>query len=98
MFDLNGLDVQAGTVTLTDKLRSVLDGTADLSIARTGATLNLDYDGEVTFKTLKVGSLGRAAGVYSSAQGPNAVKRVLDGDGSLRILEGSNPGIVIKIR
>ena len=95
-FDLNGLDVQGGTLTLKDKILPMLDGTAALSVAKT-ATLNLDYDGEVAFKTLKVGNLGRAAGIYSATQGSNAVKRVLDGDGELRILEGSDPGTVITI-
>ena len=65
--------------------------------------LTLTTSGTVTFevasgKTLKVGTQGRAAGVYSATQGPNVVKRVLDGDGELKILEGSDPGIVIKIR
>jgi len=95
-FDLTSLDVQGGTLTLTDRALPLLDGTAALSIAK-GTTLNLDYDGQSTFKTLTVGR-ERGAGVYSAAQGPNAVKRVLDGDGSLRILEGSNPGTVITIR
>ena len=94
---LDALDAQAGTVTICDKLQAVLDGTADLSIASTDATLNLDYDGEAAFKTLTV-RRPRAAGVYSASQGPNAVKHVLSGGGSLRILEGSDPGIVIKIR
>ena len=50
------------------------------------------------FKTLKVGDRNRAAGVYSAEQGPNVVKNVLSGDGLLRILEGSDPGTIIKIR
>jgi hypothetical protein len=89
--------VQGGTVTLTDRTLPFLDGMTDLSIART-ATLGLDYDGQATFKTLKVGDRNRAAGVYSATQGPRTVKAVLDGDGELRILEGCDPGIVIKIR
>ena len=96
-FDLSGLDVQDGALTLTDRTLPLLDGSAALSVAKT-ATLNLDYDGQVSFKTLKVGNLGRAAGVYSATQGSNAVKRVLDGGGDLKILEGSDPGVVIKIR
>ena len=62
------------------------------------ATLNLDHDEQATFKTLKVGTQGRAAGVYSATQGPNVVKSVLEGSGAIQILEGSDPGIVIKIR
>ena len=96
-FDLNGLDVQGGTLTLKDKILPMLDGTAALSIAKT-ATLNLDHDEQATFKTLKVGTQGRAAGVYSATQGPNVVKSVLEGNGAIQILEGSDPGIVIKIR
>ena len=98
MFDLSGLDVQAGTVTLTDKLQSVLDGTADLSIARTGATLNLDYDGRMPFKSLSVGGKERAAGVYSATQGRASVQALLTGEGELLILEGSDPGTIISIR
>ena len=97
-FVLNGLDVQAGSVTLTDKMQTFANSNATLSIAKTGATLNLDYDGEMPFKTLKVGDRNRAAGVYSAEQGPNVVKNVLSGDGLLRILEGSDPGTVIKIQ
>ena len=96
-FDLNGLDVQGGTLTLKDKILPMLDGTAALSIAKT-ATLNLDHDEQATFKTLKVGTQGRAAGVYSATQGPNVVKSVLEGSGAIQILEGSDLGIVIKIR
>ena len=96
-FDLSGLDVQNGTLMLMDRTLPQLDGTANLSIDK-AATLNLSYDGQATFKTLKVGDRSRAAGVYSATQGSNAVKRVLDGDGELKILEGSDPGVVIKIR
>lgn len=96
VLDIAGLDVQGGTVTLTDKVLQMLDGTAGLSIAR-GATLNLDYDGEATFRTLTVGR-SRASGVYSATRGSSAVKRVLGGDGELKILEGSDPGVFIMIR
>ena len=98
VFCLGGLDVQSGTVKIGDKLQSVLNGAADLSIAKTGATLDLDYDGEATFKTLTVGRQERGAGVYSATQGPAAVKNVLAGAGALRILKGSGPGSVILIR
>ena len=98
VFDLDGLDVQAGTVTLTDKLQSVLDGTADLSIARTGATLNLDYDGQMPFKSLAVGGKERVAGVYSATKGRMSVRAVLAGEGELLILEGNALGTVIRIR
>ena len=94
---LNGLDVQAGSVTLTDKMLTFANSDAALSLAR-GTTLNLDYDGQMPFKTLKVGNRGRAAGTYSAEQGPKAVKNVLAGTGTIQILEGSDPGIVIKIR
>ena len=96
VFDMDSLDVQGGTVTLTDRTLPLLDGATDLSIART-ATLDLDYDGQGTFKTLKVGDRNRAAGIYSTSQGPTAVKNVLDGDGELRILEGNDPGFVIMV-
>ena len=96
--NLAGLDVQAGTVTLTDKILPELDGAADLSIAKTGAALNLDYDGEATFKTLHIGDQARGAGVYSTTQGANVVKSRLLGTGSLRILEGNDLGMTIIIR
>ena len=98
VFCLDGLDVQSGTVKIGDKLQSVLNGSADLSIAKTGATLNLDYDGEAAFKTLTVDGRERGAGVYSVAKGPPAVKNVLAGAGELRILEGAGLGSVILIR
>jgi len=95
--NLAGLDVQAGTVTLTGKTLPALDGTTDLSIAKT-ATLDLDYDGTATFKTLQVGDRERGAGVYSAANGPKAVRNVLGGEGVLQVLEGNEPGTVLLIR
>ena len=97
VINLDALDVQAGTVTLTDTILPALDGTADLSIAN-NATLNLANNGTATFKTLHVGSLERGAGVYSASQGPKAVKDCLSGSGALRILKGSDPGMTIIIR
>ena len=97
VFDLDGLDVQSGTVTLTDKLQHVVDGAADLSVARS-ATLNLDYDGMATFKTLTVGGRECGAGIYSATQGRMSVRPLLGGDGALLILEGTDPGTVIRIR
>ena len=97
IINLDALDVQAGTVTLTDTILPALDGTADLSIAN-NATLNLANNGTATFKTLHVGSLERGAGVYSVSQGPKAVKDRISGSGSLRILKGSDPGMTIIIR
>ena len=94
---LNGLDVQVGTVTLTDNILPAQGGTADLTLAKT-ATLCLDYDGQATFKTLTVGEHSRASGVYSATQGSNVVRRRLAGDGSLLILEGGDPGTIISIR
>ena len=97
VFVIDSLDVQSGKVTIGDVLQSALDGTADLSIAR-GATLNLDYDGEAVFKTLTVCDRERGAGVYSATQGPVAVQNALDGDGSLRILDGNGSGALMIIR
>ena len=94
---LSDLDVQAGTVTLTDKVLPALDGTADLTIAKTAA-LNLDYDGEAAFKTLTVGGQERASGLYSAAKGSPTVRNVLNGCGELRILEGNGLGCVVIIR
>ena len=71
---------------------------SDLSLARTGATLNLDYDGQMPFKTLSISGRGRGTGVYSAEQGPESVRNVLAGDGELLILEGTEPGIVITFR
>ncbi len=95
---LNGLDVQAGSATLTEKMQTFATGNADLSLAKTGASLNLDYDGQMPFKTLTVGGIERGAGVYSATKGFPAVKNVLAGAGELRILEGNGPGSVILIR
>ena len=98
-FVLNGLDVQAGSATLTEKMLPFATGNADLSLAKTGATLNLDYDGQMPFKTLTVGEIERSAGVYSATSSGSAImKRLLSGTGELLILEGNGPGAVILIR
>ena len=84
-------------MTLTDTILPALDGAADLSLAK-DTKLNLDYDGEATFKTLTVGGQERGAGVYSATQGAPSVQRLLDGAGMLRILEGNGPGNAVIIR
>ena len=94
---LNGLDVQSGTVTLTDKMQTFANSDAALSLVA-GTTLNLDYDGELSFKTLTLDGSERGAGVYSATEGSARVQRVLAGNGSLRILEGIGPGAVIIVR
>ena len=95
--DVSGLDIAAGSVTLGAATALAATGGTALSIDKS-ATLNLDYDGEMPFKTLKVGDRRRRARVYSAEQGPMAVKSVLGGDGAIRILEGSDPGIVISVK
>ena len=94
---LNGLDVQAGSVTLTDKMQSVASSDATLSLA-SGVTLALDYDGQMPFKTLTVGGIECGTGIYSATKGAPRVKKCLGGTGELCILTGSGPGCVIKIR
>ena len=96
--DLAGLDAQGGTVKIGEKLQPWMDGTADLSIAKTGATLDLDYDGEAVFKAMSIGRQSRGAGAYSATQGATIVKRVLAGRGSLRILNGNDPSLIILTR
>ena len=96
-FVLNGLDVQAGSVTLTKKMLPFATGDAALSLAR-GVTLDLDYDGQMPFKTLTVGGIECGTGVYSATKGTPRVKKCLGGTGELCILTGSGPGCVIKIR
>ncbi len=96
--NVGGLNITNATVTLGANTALAATGETVLSMARTGATLNLDYDGQMPFKTLTIGGRGRGAGVYSATQGPSAVKRVLAGDGELLILEGTEPGTVIFIR
>ena len=95
--NVSGLNVQTGSVTLGESAQRAATGGTVLTVSKTAA-LNLDYDGEMPFKTLKVGSHGRAAGVYSATQGPAAVRNVLHGNGKLLILEGSAPGSVLSIR
>lgn len=94
---LNGLDVQAGSVTLTDKMQTFANDGAVLSIAKT-ATLSLDYAGQMPFKTLAVGGIGCSAGEYSSSKGSSRVRNRLAGIGGLLVLEGSNPGMMIILR
>ena len=96
--NIGGLNLAAGTVTLGDNTVLAADGETTLALARTGVTLNLDYDGQMPFKTLTVGSKGRGAGVYSTTQGASTVQCLLAGDGELLILEGHEPGTVIIIR
>ena len=96
-FVLNGLDVQAGSATLTEKMLPFATGDAALSLAR-GVTLDLDYDGQMPFKTLTVGGIECDTGVYSATKGTPRVKKCLGGTGELCILTGSGPGCVIKIR
>ena len=94
---MNGLDVQAGSATLTEKMQTFATGDAALSLAR-GVTLDLDYDGQMPFKTLTVGGIECDTGVYSATKGTPRVKKCLGGTGELCILTGSGPGCVIKIR
>ena len=96
--NVGGLNITNAAVTLGANTALAAAGETSLSMARTGATLNLDYDGQMPFKTLKVADRNRSAGVYSAEVGPNSVRDVLAGDGELLILEGSEPGIVISIR
>ena len=96
--NIGGLNLAAGTVTLGENTALAATGGTALSLTRTGATLNLDYDGQMPFKTLKVGNLGRAAGVYSATTGRGSVRAILGGGGELLILEGSDPGTLIRIR
>ena len=93
-----GLNIDAGTVTLRANTALAATGETTLSLARTGTTLNLDYDGQMPFKALTFGGRERGAGVYSATQGPPSVSRVLTGDGELLILEGTGPGTIITIR
>ena len=96
-FVLNGLDVQAGSVTLTKKMLPFATGDAALSLAR-GVTLDLDYDGQMPFKTLTIGSRARDAGTYSATKGSTAVRSVLAGKGEILVLEGHEPGTIITIK
>ena len=94
---LNGLDVQAGTVTLTEKMLPFADGGATLSLAR-AATLNLGYAGQMPFGKLNVGGAGCFPGVYSASKGTPRVRNRLDGTGELNVLGGFGPGATILIR
>ena len=96
--NLGGLNLAAGSVTLGENTALAATGGTALSLTRTGATLNLDYDGQMPFKTLTVDGQHRAAGVYSATTGRESVRAILDGGGELLILEGSDPGTVISIR
>ena len=96
--NIGGLNIDAGTVTLGENTALAATGGTELSLGRTGVTLNLDYDGQMPFKSLAVGEKERAAGVYSATQGRTSVQMLLAGEGELLILEGSDPGTVISIR
>ena len=94
---LNGLDVQAGSATLTGKMLPFANDDATLSIAK-AATLSLDYDGRMTFKTLSAGGIECAPGVYSASKGSPRVKRRLGGTGELDVLAGYGIGGAVIIR
>ncbi len=96
--NVGGLNITNAVVTLGANTALAATGATALSLARTGATLNLDYDGQMPFKTLSISGRGRGTGVYSAEQGPESVRNVLAGDGELLILEGTEPGIVITFR
>ena len=96
--NLGGLNLAAGTVTLSENTALAATGGTALSLTRTGATLNLGYDGQMPFKSLTVDGQHRAAGVYSATTGRGSVRAILGGGGELLILEGSDPGTVISIR
>ena len=96
--NIGGLNLAAGTVTLGDHTALAATGGTELSLGRTGVTLDLDYDGQMPFKSLAVGGKERAAGVYSATQGRMSVRSLLAGDGELLILEGTDPATVISIR
>ena len=96
--NIGGLNIAAGTVTLGENTAFAADGEMALALAKDGATLNLDYDGEMPFKTLTIGEQSRGAGEYSATIGPSAVTRLLAGSGALCILEGNNPGCIIIFR
>ncbi len=95
--DVSGLNVAAGSMTLGAATALAAAGATELTVAR-DASLCLDYEGQLPFKTLKVADRNRGAGVYSAVQGPKSVRNVLEGDGELLILEGSDPGVIISIR
>ena len=95
---LAGLDIQIGTVTIKEQMKEFASGETTLAIARTGATLCLDYEGQMPVKTLKVGGRERLPGVYSVVTGPQVVRSVLTGDGELWVREGKPAGAVISFR
>lgn len=96
--NVGGLNITNAVVTLGANTALAATGETALFLARTGVTLNLDYEGQMPFKTLTIGGRGRGAGVYSATQGPAAVRNNLAGAGELVILEGAEPGTIITFR
>jgi len=96
--NVGGLNITNAVVTLGANTALAATGETALFLTRTGATLNLDYDGQMPFKTLTIGGRGRGAGVYSATQGPSTVRNTLTGDGELLILEGTEPGTILTFR
>jgi autotransporter-associated beta strand protein len=82
--------VAAGTLRLarTDALAA---GT-DVSIA-TDATIDLDYDGTLTIRSLKVGDTLQYKGVYGASRLPGR----LTGRGYLRTTEGPNQSTIVLV-
>lgn len=94
---LDGLDVRAGSVTLTEKMLRFANSNANLSLAG-DVLLNLDYAGQMPFRKMKVNNIECVAGEYSASKGKIRVRNRLDGTGELLILEGDGPGFLIFIR
>jgi alpha-L-fucosidase 2 len=80
--------VQAGTLALQSANAS--NQTASVSIAATGATLQLDFSGTDTVKSLFIGGVAQPAGVYKAPGNPGAGTALaqLAGTGTLTVTSG----------
>ena len=92
------LTVTAGTLSVGGAAAATIPPTASLSLRRTGK-LNLDFDGELVVRKLRVGSYSMAAGIYDDGtRYTTPLSQYITGPGVLRVLEGHGPGLHLFVR
>ena len=96
---VTNLTVAAGSVSLGAVAAGSIPMEATVNLAKTGATLDLDYEGTATVRELWIGGRQRAKGLYSSETAPQPKwMSYFTGIGSLLVTEGDLPGVLLLVR
>lgn len=96
---VTNLTVEAGAVSLGAAAAGTIPATATVRLAKTGATLDLDYEGTADVRELWIGGRQRAKGLYSSETAPQPKwTSYFTGIGSLLVAEGDLPGVLLLVR